>query len=83
MVDKKYDEKDGFIKNVFCMQEKRVSTLIVCLLSIMVLAFYLYITREDIPETMMVIIQTLIYIIGGVNGVNVITKIFESKSNKD
>ncbi len=83
MANKKYDEKDGFVKNVFSMQEKRVSTLIICLLSIMVLAFYLYITREDIPETMMIIIQTLIYIIGGVNGLNVATKLFESKSNKD
>jgi hypothetical protein len=79
---KRYDEKEGFIKNVFCMQEKRVSTLILCLVSIMALAFYLYLVRGDIPETLLSIIQTLIYIVGGVNGLNVATKVFTNSVEK-
>lgn len=69
---------NSFAKEVCSMQEKRVSTLILCLLACMSLAFYLFIAREDIPETLLVIIQTLIYIVGGVNGLNIFTKIFNS-----
>ena len=69
-----------FLKEMFSMQEKRISTLIICLLACMSLAFWMYVAREDIPETLLVIIQTLIYIVGGVNGVNVATKMFNSKA---
>ena len=72
----------NFVKEVCSMQEKRVSTLILCLLACMVLAFYLFIAREDIPETLLVIIQTLIYVVAGINGINVATKIFNSNNTK-
>ena len=71
-----------FLKEMFSMQEKRISTLIVCLLAFISLAFWMYIAREDIPETLLLIIQSLIYIIGGVNGLNICTKIFNSSSKE-
>jgi hypothetical protein len=69
----------NFLKEMFSMQEKRISTIIICLIACMSLAFYLYISREDIPETLLTIIITQIYIIGGVNGLNITTKLFKSK----
>lgn len=67
------------ISEMFSMQEKRTSTIIICLLACMCLAFYLYIYRDDIPETLLAIIQTQIYIVGGVNGLNVFKNILNNK----
>jgi hypothetical protein len=73
----------SFIKETFSMQEKRVSTIIISLLAMLGLSFYLYIVRGDIPETLLSIIQTLIYIVGGVNGLNVATKAFNNTVDKN
>jgi hypothetical protein len=70
----------SFIKEVFSMSERRVSTIILSLVAVLILSFYLYLTKGDIPETLLVITQTLIYIVGGVNGLNVVTKVFSSNS---
>lgn len=76
------EQKRSFISEVVSMQEKRVSTLILSLIAILMLSFFLYITKGDIPETMLVIIQTLIYTVGGINGVNILTKGFSSNVEK-
>ena len=72
----------NFIKEMFSMQEKRISTIIICLLASLSLAFYLYLTRMDIPETLLTIITTLIYIVGGVNGTNIIAKVLGDKKKE-
>jgi len=69
----------NFFKEMFSMQEKRISTIIVSLIACLILAFYLYISRMDIPETLKGIILAQTYIIGGVNGVNVLSKIVKPK----
>ncbi len=66
----------NFIKETFSMQEKRVSTIIISLLAMLGLSFYLFLTKGDIPETLLNIVQTLIYMVAGINGINVATKIF-------
>lgn len=68
----------NFLTETFSMSERRVSTIILSLISLLVLATYLYLTKGDIPETLLTILQTLIYIVGGVNGLNVVTKVFTS-----
>jgi hypothetical protein len=72
-----------FLKEAFSMQEKRISTIILCLVACICLSFYLYLARNDIPETLLTIITTQTYIIGGVNGVNVLTKAFSKKLGDD
>jgi hypothetical protein len=70
----------NFIKETFSMQEKRVSTIIISLLVMLGLSFYLYLTRGDIPETLLSIVQTLIYMVAGINGINVASKIFNKEN---
>jgi hypothetical protein len=72
----------NFIKEMFSMQEKRISTIIVSLVACMALAFYLYISRMDIPETLKTIILTQTYIIGGVNGANILSKVIKPKTDE-
>jgi len=71
----------NIVKETISMQEKRVSTLILSLIASLILAFYMFLFVGDIPQTLLTIIQTLIYIVGGVNGLNVLTKVF--KGNTD
>lgn len=73
----------NFIKETFSMQEKRVSTIIISLLAMLGLSFYLYLTKGDIPETLLSIVQTLIYMVAGVNGLNIATKAFNSTAERN
>ena len=73
----------NMFSEMFSMQEKRISTIIICLLVFVGVSVYLYIARNDIPDTLLTLLQTHIYVVGGVNGLNIATKFFKKNEDVD
>lgn len=66
-------KKSSFWSDGLCIVETKVSSLILLLISFSVIAIYMFAVKEDITHNHMVIIQTLIAAVAGVNIANFVT----------
>ena len=77
MEEEKFNIKDGLSIN-----EAKVSALIILCVLTFLFAFLMYVLDKDITDNLTSIIQTLIFVIGGVNLSNSISNIFIKRGNK-
>lgn len=69
-----------WLSEFFSMNERHVSTIIICLVASITFAFVMYSKSGDISTNLKDIILALIFSVAGVNGVN-IAKSFFNKSD--
>jgi len=72
-----------FLKSMFSVDERRVSTLIICLLISIVFMMVIYIKNGDITNNLKDIIITLIFCVAGINGVDIFKDIINRSNNNE
>lgn len=71
-----------FIKDLFSVDEVRVSALVLCLFFAMGVATYSYFYKGDVSENWIWLIEILVIAVGGVNGLKTLS-ILKEKSSKE
>ena len=70
---------NDYLKNFISLEEKKVSSLIICLLIGFIYSLYSYHVNGDIGDNLLKLIELLIYSVAGLNFANCIGNIMKTK----
>ena len=74
---------NDYLKNFISLEERKVSSLIICLLIGFIYSLYSYHINGDIGDNLLKLIELLIYSVAGLNIANGIGNIMKTKKEFD
>jgi len=74
---------NDYLKNFISLEEKKVSSLIICLLIGFIYSLYSYHIHGDIGDNLLKLIELLIYSVAGLNIVSGVGNIMKTKKEFD
>lgn len=72
-----------WLSEFFSMSERKVSTLIICLVATIIFSFVMYTLNGDISSNLKDVLLALIFSIAGVNGLNIAKNFFSGVNSSE